>query len=82
VHGVHLGLCEHKVLEVVLDSVGYFGLVALDLALDPETERRVVDPCLPSDIHLLDVVLGHDLLELVLQLLFMLKVVSLVHNNN
>lgn len=37
--------------------------MALDLALEPQRQRGVMDACLSRNFDLLDVILVHDLLE-------------------
>jgi hypothetical protein len=76
VNGVHPGLVRHEVFEVVLDGFGDFNDMALDLALQPKTQARVMDSycikvrprsalltCLSRNFNLLDVVFIHNFLE-------------------
>jgi hypothetical protein len=57
VGSVHSGLVAHKVLEVSLDLICYFDDMAFNLALEPETEGRMVDAGFTGDFDLLNVVL-------------------------
>jgi len=72
---VHSRFIWHEVLDVLLDCVRDLDHVALNLALEPQREARVMDSCFAGYLDLLDVVLMQDVLQTLFELIIAVAVI-------